>query len=155
MKKKLRSRRGLTIVELTVTILLLGVMSIGVAAGVSSSLYVYRESTLLSDAETLCDTLTEVVMDELRFACRIDTEGDPPSFESKTYGYGVRLAANGDGYLGIQGTDILLLQRGAYTGLTADIDYDYNGTVFDVTITVAKTVGGAPIQTAHFQVAPN
>ena len=154
MKKKLRSRRGFTLTEMIFTVLLLGIMSLSVAVGVSSSLNVYRESVLLSDAEVLCDTLTEEVMDELRFATNINAAADPPAYGSVTYGDGVQLAANEEGYLGVKNTDWLLLQKGAYTGLRADIQYTYSGSVFTVDLSVSQNVGGPPIRTAHFQVRP-
>lgn len=157
MKKKLRSRRGFTLTEMIFTVLLLGIMSLSVAVGVSSSLNVYRESTLLSDAEVLCDTLTEVVMDELRFATNINGAKDPPTYENSTLGSGLWLATNPEGCLGItDGVNYnLFLQKGAYTGLWADIHYEYKDSVFTVKISVKQTKDSpTPIQTAEFKVRP-
>ena len=150
MKKKLRSRRGVTLTEMLVTVIIIGLMTAGVAAGISASLNVYRESTQLSDAQTLSATLAQAVMDELRYATNVK-DGDAPIYDSMNYGEGATIAPNADGRLAVNGIE--LVGSGAYNGLKAKITYPFSSDVFTVTITICDAADNA-ITSASFSVTP-
>lgn len=71
---KLRSRAGLTLSEMLVTLLLLVLVLAGVATGLKAAFDSYRDSARLSDALMLSSTLSEAIMDEFRFAGDVETE---------------------------------------------------------------------------------
>ena len=82
--KKLRNQRGLTMVELlaTVVIVLLfsGLAAVGADAGVRS----FRTSMADSQAQELCSTLTTALSDKLRY-CTVDTAGQKIFFQDLGY----------------------------------------------------------------------
>ena len=82
--KKLRNQKGLTMVEMlaTVVIVLLfsGLVAVGADAGVRS----FRTSMADSQAQELCSTLTTALSDKLRY-CTVDIEGKKIFFEDLGY----------------------------------------------------------------------
>lgn len=167
VKKKLRSRRGMSLSEVLVALLILSLVTVGVATGVNASLRIYRQSVALSDAQTLSSTLSEALMDELRYARNI-SDGAAPTFTSVSFGEGVAVRSSG-GYIIVSppvremGDDMkswpLLVGTGAYAGhLTAEADVDYTGGVFAVTLNIYDSAaeGSAPasLRTVEFSVRP-
>ncbi|MDO4516820.1 MAG: prepilin-type N-terminal cleavage/methylation domain-containing protein [Bacillota bacterium] len=133
--KKLWARGGMSLSELLVAILILSLVSLGVAVGVSSAMRVYQQSVELSDAQTLSSTLATAIMDELRFAR--DVSGtDNPSFTSATFGEGVSLDVDDNGYVTVGGQR--LVGTGAYAGyLQAEKpDITYQNGIFQVILTI-------------------
>lgn len=139
----------MTISEVLITVLIMSLVTIGVAIGVSSSVRVYRDSVEFSNAQTLSSTLSESVMDELRYASGIGEETPNPTFTSTNYGDGISIVTSGDGKLqvripqGASSTDYPLVGSGAYDGMTAAVEYSYNDAagVFEVTLTVTDKSG--------------
>ncbi len=84
MKKKLRSSKGMTLTELLVALAVVSLISMSLAVGVSSAANVYRESTQLFEAETLCGTILTYLEDEFRFGRNIRTETTGEGAETKT-----------------------------------------------------------------------
>lgn len=82
--KKLRNQKGLTMVELlaTVVIVLLfsGLAAVGADAGVRS----FRTSMADAQAQELCSTLTTALSDKLRY-CTVDTAGQKIFFQDLGY----------------------------------------------------------------------
>ena len=152
MKKKLRSSRGVTLTEMLVTVIIIGLMTAGVATGISASLNVYHESTQLSDAQTLSATLAQVVMDELRYATNVSGSDEAPTYDSMNYGEDAVIAPNADGRLAVNGIE--LIGSGAYNGLKANITYPYSGGAFSVTIMVSDANGELITSTPEFSVTP-
>ena len=105
VREKLRSRRGLTLTELLVAMLILSLVTVGVATGISASLRVYRQATETSDAQMLTSTLSTALMDELRYAR--DVSGtDDPTFTSGTFGENVSVEVL-DGLVTVGGEKLL------------------------------------------------
>ena len=146
---KLRSRRGVTLTEVLLTVLITAMTASVAAVGVTSSLRVYNDSTALSDAQTLSSTIAQTIMDELRFADDIAWDADSVVFTSKTYGSNSEIVSEG-GYIYINGKAIL--PDGAYAGYTAETDVKYDGAEFDVVITIYSS--GKQISAADFSVCP-
>lgn len=82
--KKLRNQKGLTMVEMlaTVVIVLLfsGLLAVGADAGVRS----FRTSMADSQAQELCSTLTTALSDKLRY-CTVDTARQKIFFQDLGY----------------------------------------------------------------------
>lgn len=152
MKKKLRSRKGLTLTEMLVTTIIIGLMTAGVAAGIRASLNVYRESTQLSDAQTLSATLAQAVMDELRYATNVSGSGDAPTYNSMNYGDEAAIEQDTNGHLAVNGIE--LVGSGAYNGLKAEITYPYSSGAFTVTITICDANNETITSTPAFSVTP-
>lgn len=150
IRRKLCSRRGMSLSELLAALLIMSLVTIGVATGVSAALRTYRQSVAQSDAQMLASTLTSALMDELRYARDIKTEG--PAFTSDTYGENVTVKPSDDGYLCVG--DQLLVGKGAYAvTLRAKMtEFKYDGSKFNVKLTICE--GDKEIRTVEFSVTP-
>ncbi len=148
-KAKLRACRGMTLTELLTAVLILALVAAGVAAGVGASLRVYRQSVLLSDAQTLSSTLSIALMDELRYARDLDPY--TVTFTSATFGEGVSVDSNDQGHITIGGKE--LIGSGAYAGLVVDPGVNYNDAtgLFDVSLKICLTNSdGAAGEQLHY-----
>lgn len=144
---KLRSRQGMTLTEVLVALLILSLVTVGVAAGVGASVRVYRQAAEASDAQMLASTLSAALMDELRYARDIQADG---SFTSDTFGEGSSVGVT-DGRITVGGEK--LLSDAAYAGLrvkTADVTYADG--VFQVELTVQSGTEDRDVRTASFEV---
>lgn len=155
MKKrygKLRTRRGMTLTEILAAVLILALVAAGTAAGVGTSLRIYRQSVALSDAQTLSATLSIALMDELRYAREPGGTG-PATFTSSTFGPKVSVGANDDGRVTVGGRE--LIGSGAYAGLTADagVYYTADTGLFSVTVKVCRADSDL-IRQVSFSVRP-
>ncbi|MCF2615673.1 prepilin-type N-terminal cleavage/methylation domain-containing protein [Oscillibacter valericigenes] len=160
MMHKLRSRRGMTLSEVLVALLILSLVTVGVAAGVGASVRVYRQATEASDAHMLASTLSTALMDELRYARDIQADG---SFTSDTFGEGSLVGVT-DGRITVGGEK--LLSDAAYAGLqvrnlvketeTLDLVKPVkvnNDTVFQVAFEICNSAGTG-VQQVEFSVSP-
>lgn len=138
LKHKLASRRGVTLSEMLVTVAILGLVTLAVSVGISSALRVYNQSVTLSDAQTLTSTLTQAIMDELRYARDIKTneEGALSSYTSMDYGLNAAFSADAEQHITVGGK--ALVGSGAYAGLGAgaEISYDSSTRCFTVKLTI-------------------
>lgn len=141
--KKLRRTGGFTLTEVLVTLLIFSILTLAILVGTGSAAKVYRKAVLASEAQTLSSTLVQGLSDELRYARNIQTDGagEVTSFDSATFGPAAAIDSSGDTVkLGQQE----LLSPGAYTsGLKAKVDVTYDGGVFQMTVTVSDSGGGA------------
>lgn len=156
MKRKLSSRGGYTLLESLAAIAIVAIMMTAVAAGVSASVTVYKQSTAISEAAVLSSTLFETIADELRFATEITVVGGGDdhlsTFTSARYGLNAEIS-NADGRVKISGHD--LVSQHSYTGLDAAAEITYTAGVFDVTIVVTDpSRSDALCARAEFSVAP-
>ncbi len=154
LKAKLSARRGMTLTELLTAVLILALVAAGVAVGVGASLRIYRQSVLLSDAQTLSSTLSIALMDELRYAR--DPKPDD-TYTSPTFGENVKVETDSDGHVTIGGQK--LIGSGAYAGLVVEpgVYYDESTGLFEVSLKICLNEGGiagTPLQDVAFQVRP-
>ncbi|MDY3617764.1 type II secretion system protein [Agathobaculum sp.] len=134
IKRKMRSRAGMTLAELLAAVAVLGVLGAGLTAGVPAAARVYHEATADAEASVLFSTLSAAVGDELRYARSPKADG---SFDSAVYGKGVSVEADGDGHLTVGGEP--LLGSRTYTGnLQADISVSYEDGLFTVNLSVKE-----------------
>lgn len=85
MIKKLKSQSGLTITELMVTLLIFSMISSAVLVGISTSFAVRRDSILVSDAEILKSTVSQILKQELRFSSEQHYPNDGGKFDEDIY----------------------------------------------------------------------
>ncbi len=79
-----RTRRGFTLAETLIAMLILSLVSFGMAEGIRFGVEQYRRSMMLSEARVLCSTLTSVIRGELANTTNW-SETTPVSFYSPTY----------------------------------------------------------------------
>ncbi len=93
MREKLRSSRGMTLTELLVALAIVALIGICLTTGVNSAAKIYRDSTRLFEAETLCGTLLTYLEDEFRFSRNIRTGSsvDEVIFDSQVFGKDVKV----------------------------------------------------------------
>ena len=152
--KKLRSNRGFTLTELLVSLAIVGLIGVAIAAGMPTAMKVYRQATLTAEASTLSGSLTNLIADELRFSSSVTGSGDTLRFDSMNYGSQVTLTSeSGRILLG----ETALLPDSAYTSeLLADVALQYENHLFRITLTL-YTFDGDTAQTwakQTFSVAP-
>ena len=148
MRKKLRSTRGLTLTEVLATALILALVAAAIGVGVNTALRVYRESVTLSDAQTLSSTLSQALMDELRYARDIQADG---SYTSGVYGPGSKIGST-DGRVTVKNQP--LVGEGAYGNgqFSAGALVQYTDGAFQVTLTISEQA--QEIQKVEFSVCP-
>lgn len=155
--EKLRSQRGMTLTEVLVALIILSLVTVGIATGVGASLRVYRQATEASDAQMLASTLSTALMDELRYARDISGTTDP-TFTSGTFGENVFFDVDNDGYVVVKtvGNDSeppKLLSSAVYAKLqirTAKVTY--NSGVFQVALTIRSGTEDRDVRTESFAV---
>jgi prepilin-type N-terminal cleavage/methylation domain-containing protein len=150
MKQKLKSKRGFSLSEMLMVLLIMSLVGAAIGVGISAGARAYIDVTDSSEASILCSTLATELMDELRFAQDIQTGTDDAltSYTSQKWGTNVAIAA-ADGRVTIGGKQIL--DEEAYTGLQATATVTYTGGLFHVTIDVSRA-GGATLQSTTFQI---
>jgi len=125
MRKKLHSSKGMTLTELLVALMIVGLIGVSLTVGVNSAVKVYRDSTQLYEAETLCGTILTCLEDEFRFARNIrnETVGSDTvvHFDSQVFGDDVEVAVtDGKIEIGNAAAKYKLLSDSVYTsGLKA------------------------------------
>ena len=151
IRKKLASRRGLTLSETLVALAVFALLSVVLLYGTAAASKVYRNTVTLSEARTLVSTLTQSLSGELRYARDIATDGSGnlTSFTSDTFGADSTVTAV-DGRLKIKEFD-LVGAKVYSSGLKLDgVTVTYDKGIFDVTLTLSS--GVLPTKTATFSV---
>ena len=160
LKRKLKSRAGLTLVEMLCTTAIVVIVTAGVVTTISLGLTQYQKSLRTSQSKVLASTLQTIISNELTYTTEINTEADGTvtSFQSQNYTLTDKmgtLAPTSDyGYITISGEKVL--SDAAYTkGLRARVEtftYDSKNHLFTVTLVLGYK--GEPYLTRTFQV-PN
>ncbi len=172
MKKKLRSSKGMTMTELLVALAVVALIGMSLAMGVSSAAKVYRDSTRLSEAETLCGTILTYLEDEFRYSRNVHnittTDSSDPSisnnkviFTSQVYGADVGVILEG-GKVMISGNAVSgntvsqnegykLIADAAYTSglMVQDCEISYEKESGQVTITIAVGPDNTTVYAVH------
>lgn len=169
LKKKLKSRRGFTLVEMLAAVIILVLLVLILNSGLNLSVKSYRTMTAESETELLMSSLSDVIYDELRYARDINTTAEPiggtpgetpvitgnlERYTSVSFGRNTVLSLK-DGQLYAGGKRLLAAGtygNGDYVIEQMDITYDKDTCVF----TVSLTVGGVDDITAatEFKVRP-
>ncbi len=157
MKKKLRSSKGMTLTELLVALMIVALIGVALTTGVNSAVKVYRDSTRLYEAETLCGTILTSLEDEFRFGrdIRRQTTGSDTEvlFDSQTFGNDVKVLVDAEGKITIgpaEGSSLPLLNSKAYTSglkvLKEKCRIDYSGGKVTVKIAVGSEAAGTCVE---------
>lgn len=152
---KLRDQKGLTMVELLVTVVIVllfsGLVAVGADAGVRS----FRTSMADAQAQELCSTLTTALSDKLRY-CTVENDTNRIFFQDVGYVDGTIdsvFSVNGDGQLELGGKRFL--GKAAYPqGLKIkkdDFSISFAGNTFTVKFQIINREG-TTMASADFQV---
>lgn len=93
MRRKLRSERGLTLVELLCTVVILMLLGLMLNTGLQMALRSNQDMTAQSEAQLLLSTLSSALADDLRYATNVEPKagGELISYDSDSYGSGASL----------------------------------------------------------------
>lgn len=154
LRRKLRARRGLTLVEMVAATAVLALLALMLHTGLLMAQNSYRQMTGESERQLLVSTLSDLLANELRYARDTITDGEKLTrYTSVNYGRNTTLTLNDQGQLEASGH--LMLSAGAYGNGSYRID-DYSITynkasgLFQVAFTV--TGGGEGTNETMFSV---
>lgn len=156
LRRKLRARRGLTLVEMVAATAVLALLALMLHTGLLMAQNSYRQITGESERQLLVSTLSDLLANELRYARNVDPDPGGETllhYTSVNYGRNTTLTLNAQGQLEASGR--LMLSAGAYGNGsyridTCSIDYDEGTGIFQVSLTV--TGGGEGTNETEFSV---
>ena len=142
--KKLREKRGMTLIEMLCAVLLLLIMSGMLTLGVSFAVRTYRDSMQSSQAQELCSTITAAISDKLRYCGSVSKNGDSIFIQdvgSVSSGEGEIFSLNESGEITLDaaGTKKLLGSRSYPRGLRVEelrMTYDSDSGIFSVSFRI-------------------
>lgn len=101
MIKKLKSRAGLTLTEMLVTLLILTMFSSACLVGITTAFRARQDNIKANDADILASMVTQLITDELRFSEDAVASGDSITYRSHASGYNnVTLGLKDEGEVG-------------------------------------------------------
>lgn len=126
--RKLKGRRGFSLAECLVAMLILTMMSMVACMGITTALQDRAKAITVADAQSVASTAAQAVADQVRYGRITDVGTDYIELTSSTYGARVRLKADGgrlvaqsvDGAGSPVGAPYALLGEMAYSDLTVD-----------------------------------
>lgn len=154
MKEKLKSSRGLTLVEMLCAVAVLTLLVLILNSGFHLALTSYRNLTIRSETALLLSTLSNALADDLRYARDIKTSTDDRliSYSSDSYNgdkNSTSLEVDSDtGYVTANGMRILpagAYGNGAYR--VAKLDITWREGLFTLTLAVSQTGGTVSAET--------
>lgn len=142
MKKKLRSKSGLTLVEMLAAVAVLSLMSVMIHTGLQLVINNYHTMIGKSETQLLLSTVTDTLADELRYARDIDAgeDGLLKTFTSVSYGRRTEILIGNKGQLLANGKR--LIASGAYGNgryTVTELVITYDNPVFSVHVKVSGT----------------
>ena len=165
LKQKLKSGRGMSLTEMLCAVLVLVLVSGGMATAVSLAARQYQQSMRESEAQILCSTLETILRNELAYTTNIKLNGKQvEQFQSQTYAIKDSLSSividdpDESGYgrllLGNDTKNMDILGRGAYPhGLLVKIDeFTYDNSTHCFTVKLSVGCDGKDYATREFQV---
>lgn len=88
MIKKIKSRAGLTLTELLISLLLMALFSSACLLGITTALSIRRDTIKVSDADILASTAAQVIADEIRMSSGAKPSDDSSSLDYTSFTYG-------------------------------------------------------------------
>lgn len=160
MKRKLKSRKGLSLVETLAVVVILLLLGLVLNAGLRMAAGNYFELTARSETQLLLSTAGDALADELRFADNVRLEGEDCIYDSRSFGMDSRLVVS-DGQIYVRsssgegaGEELKrLLPPGAYRWgryqvTELKIVYHEESACFDVVLEVGEAEGNIGAETA-------
>ena len=133
---KTAAKRGFSLSELMIVLVIMAVISMAIAIGISSAAQSYRDIKTATESSMLCSALVAELSDTLRYATDIQSgSGGDAVFTHRRYGVGVSVKPSSDGKKVVVGGKPVLSDS-AYTGLFASAKVTYSGTMFTLIIKV-------------------
>lgn len=150
--RKIRSRRGVTLVEMVAAAAVLALLALMLHTGLYMAQNSYTKMTEAAESQLLLSTLTDLLSNELRYARDVVTDdGTLQRYTSLSFGRNTTLALNAQGQL--EANQRLMLSAGAYGNgqyRITDWEIAYSGGVFNVSLSV--TGNGDAANTTTFSV---
>lgn len=134
MIKRLRSKSGMTLVEMLAAVMIMALLAAGMSTGMTSGLRVYQEAGFESDSALLASNINTMMTDILRYSTDCKTEEGNILVTNLDYGLRDVYFKNDGGYLYIcfwsrNGTTHpsakALVNTGAYGTLRISNDFQY------------------------------
>lgn len=159
MIKKLKSKAGMSLMEVMVALLIMVLLVVGMGTGMDAGMRVYGDATFEANGATLAGYLNTALTDVLRYAQDIQSpaaSGDPCTFTNLELGLrNAYIEPNENGILYIKSADgedgfdpKALVSSGAYAKLiiksgsfTLDYHEDTRGGYFLAEFVIASTDG--------------
>lgn len=142
IRNKLKSRKGFTLVELLVTIVVMLLVTEIISMTIQLSVKYYTQSVRSSESQTICGALAVAVQEELQYATKVqalplgsspDGEGYYTAYtyysRAREHGSSCELVCKDDGKLYVRkgGKDYALVGSETYTyGMKAEMDCRWN-----------------------------
>ena len=158
--KKLRDKRGMTLVEMLCAVLLLLMMSGLLTLGVNFAVKTYHESMQSSQAQELCSTITAAISDKLRYCGSVSKNGDSIFIQdvgsvSGSEGEIFSVNRSGEITLDALGSKKLLGSKSYPRGLRVSelkMSYDSDSEIFSVSFKITNAAGEKELASADFDV---
>lgn len=153
-----RSRRGMTLLESLVAVLILALLAVTILAGGRTALRIYRQSTFASESRMLTQTINDALRDVLRYTTAVSTDdtGAVTSYTCPTYSVADGCLQVGTGteagqiFLDADG-GTRLLTTAAYSGLyVQDFSVTCDGEYFTVTYALHDPLNNQTTDAAAF-----
>ena len=160
MKK--RAKAGFTLVEMLCSVILVILVSIGLANGVQLAVENYTRSIIHSESQVLCETLTTAASDKLRNCKEISPDAKPIQFFSEGVGKNSSFATDEAGHVLLgnqaqldQGEKKLLPDKAYPYGIRASVtleEYNSGTQILKVTIQVKDSTDTEILAESTFEV---
>ena len=148
---KIASKRGFSLSELLVVLLIMTITAIAIGVGISSAAKAYKDIKAGTESSILCGTLATELSDTLRFATDVSAGGGAAVFTHRRYGQNISVnTRDGRVYAG----DSPILSDTAYSEFFAEAEATYDGSLFTLIITVFDVDGKAELKTLELAVSP-
>ena len=139
MRRKLGSRRGLTLVEMMAAAVILILLGLMLHTGLLLARQSYDDMRAESETQLLLSTAADLLSNELRYARRVAVDGENRlvRYTSVNYGRYTTLSLDGDGRL--EAGSRQMLPVGAYSNGDCRIEmcqitYDARSSIFQVSL---------------------
>ena len=165
MIKKLKSRSGLTLTELVITLFILTMFSAACLLGMTTAFSIRRDIIKTSDADILASTVTQAISSEIRMSSGVTVNDEVLKYKSANYGANctMRLDADGRIKVGPDSSQRDLLSTAAYGYSSSsgsesklhieDLNFESVGAAIKVTFHICDE-SGHEFASTEFIVAP-
>ena len=142
LRQKLKSSRGLTLVEMMAAVAVLALLGLMLHTGLTMAQDSYYKMTGEAESQLLLSTLTDLLSNELRYARDVVTDegGNLQRYTSVNYGRNTTLSLNENAQLEANGRQMLsggAYGNGAYRIETWSIVYDKAAKLFTLQLKVS------------------
>lgn len=159
---KLKGRRGFSLAEMLIAMLILTMMSMVACMGISTAMQDRAKAIAVADAQAVASTVAQTVSDQVRYGQISAVEDDYILLTSSTYGSKVKLRLE-EGKLVAEdasGNCYALLGEKAYSGLTIkELAFTHEPDPLDdevrqVAVTLSVGEGSGTLWSLAWKVAP-